>query len=623
MCGMTRRRRSERGVFAIIFALMATVIFGIAALGVDLGNAMNRKKELQTNADLAALAGGGFLPAPSTTPTSGDDIVQAVAKYLYDNVVSDDSGFRPAPAIIASKIVSANSADRARYGRVQYGYYHPNGTFIPNANFVTVTAPTTRVNFGLATAMGKSGANVAARATVALKSKGSSSATLPFYAYDGCDWGQQIISHSTENAAPPTLYAPTDNNQVSLTQPTAMLPNANPTQVTHNDTTTVLTLAGLGLTASVAPNNQTVPGIIALGLFLPDGSQPAEISASNFEPLGSDTQIRFRLPATVAANDGAVYYLRVATWVNEGNKNSPNYQKRWSAVSLNMPHVEVGSATLFCNDAKSAGNFGSLSVFRLDSGDAESTGWLPLNIATGLHDPYAKLNTYRETISDSSCNNGDSYAKPSDEEQSGVLINCAVTNVGFPQNAATNGFLTGVGGTPGAPGRLTKPASLSSGCGGSNGAPALRDFRGHQINNEVLSCFFTNSSVKVSDVSSENYSGDVVLDPSIWGSPRFFSLPIIKPQPDNGKKAFPIIDFRYAFLTGENGTAFKNHGNAPQYYWDDSDTNGLSLEGNSWNSVKISSFRVVFIHPKAVPPPPGGGRPQEFDGVEGQLYLVD
>ena len=626
MWKVKRQRGPERGAIAIVFALVVVVLFGLAAAGVDLGNAMNRKKQLQTNADFAALAGGGSLPAATTTPTSTDPVVLAVAKYLYDNVVYDDSGFTPDPSVIAQKIVSANPADYTRYGRVQYGYYHPNGTFIPNPNYVTVTAPTTHVNFGLAAAIGFSGTGVSARATAGLKSKGSSSFTLPFFAYDGCDWGQQVISHDTANSTPLNLYAPTDDNEAALTAPSDASPNASPKQVVLNDTSTLLTLTGTGLAASAAPNDPTQPGILALGFFLSDGSAPVELPAGSFDPLSSATAIRFRLPAAVAANDGAVYYLRVQKWVDVSKNKTPDWQKRWSAVSTTMPFVEVGSATLFCNNSKSAGNFGSLSIFRIDSSANEATGWLPLNMALGLQEPYVKLNTYVPTapniIDANSCKNGDPIAKPSDEELSGVLINCAVTNVGFPQNSATNGFLTGVTGTPGAPGRLTRPDAISVGCGGSNGAPALRDFKGHAINNDVLSCFFTNTTVTVSQVSSETYSGGVVLDPAIFGSPRFFTVPVINSLPATGKKAFPIVDFRYAFLTGENGTAFKGHGDAAQYYKDDPQTNGLALSGNNWNSVKVESFRVVFINPKAVPPPPGGGSPQEFDGVEGQLYLV-
>ena len=60
-CGVVsrcRRRRKERGAIAIMTAAMATLLLLIGAMGVDLGNAMNRKQLTQNSADFAALARG-------------------------------------------------------------------------------------------------------------------------------------------------------------------------------------------------------------------------------------------------------------------------------------------------------------------------------------------------------------------------------------------------------------------------------------------------------------------------------------------------------------------------------------------------------------------------------------
>lgn len=617
---------------AVIFAVCTLLLFGVAALGVDLGNAMNRKKELQTNADLAALAGGGYLPAPSTVPTSSDEIVERVAKYLIENHVFDDvtGATTPTQAVLQQKLVSGLPEDKAKYGQVYYGRFNAAGTLVPSKNYVTVTAPTTRVRFGLASVIGFQAADVVARATAALKSQSSGAATLPFYAYSGCDWGSQIISHATNNPSAPVLAYPTDTNDAVLTPPAAGLPNASPNSVAKDDTATVVDLFGTNLAASTNPNDKTLPGVTALGFFLPDASEPVEVPATSFVAGSSATQVRFQLPAGVAANNGAVYFLRVAKWVSDGKKN-PTYTKRWSPVTLNMPYVEIGSATLFCNDGKSAGNFGSLSVFREDGSNSnESTGWLPLNIALGLDEPNVALNPYpTQPPGPNACDNGDPVRKDSDDPNSGLDVNCVVTNVGFPQNAASAGFITDVTGTPGAKARLTRPDAVGAGCGGANGKPPLRNKGSYSINNEVLSCFLTNTTITVSDISNENYAGGIALDPSIWGSPRFFQVPVINQQPATGKKSFPIVTFRYAFLTGENGTATKGHSSSEGYYFDDdptneppAETNGLVLSGNNSN-VKLEAFRVTFIHPKAVPPKPGGGTPIEFDGKDGSLYLVD
>ena len=518
---MRRARSSERGSVAVIFAICVVLLFGLAALGVDLGNAMNRKSQVQADADLAALAGGGGLPATSLTPTSSDDIVLAVADYLISNKVRTDDGFSlPSKGVLAQKLVSNLASDKLKYGHVYYGYFDAAKNLVPSKNYVTVVTPSSRVNFGLAKAIGVSNTSVQSKATAGIKSIGTVGATLPFYAYTGCDWGQQIISHGTANSVPPTLYASGDNNGLVVTSPTSASPNANPNQVALNDTTTVLSLFGTGLTASTAPNDKTLPGVIALGLFKPDGSAPIEVAAGSFVAGSTATEIKFRLPASAASQDGQTFYLRVAKWVNEGNKNNPNYQKRWSVVSINMAYVNVGSATLFCNDDKSAGNFGSLTIFRTDSNNSANGGWLPLNIAKGIHIPNVLLNKYTETINTNSCGNGDSKAYQSDEVSSGVHVNCVVTDTGFPQNPASAGFITGV--NAGTPGRLT---AVSSGCGAANGKPPTRAVGNYTVNNEVLSCFFINTSTTVAQVSNSTYSGDVVISPAIYSSPRFFVHP--------------------------------------------------------------------------------------------------
>src|SRR5689334_5075603 len=54
--------RSERGSVLVVVAISLTVLLGIAALAIDLGGFRAHRRQLQTAADAAALAGAMQLP---------------------------------------------------------------------------------------------------------------------------------------------------------------------------------------------------------------------------------------------------------------------------------------------------------------------------------------------------------------------------------------------------------------------------------------------------------------------------------------------------------------------------------------------------------------------------------
>lgn len=55
--------RDERGTIAVVSALVAVVLFGFAALAVDVAQLVNEKQELHDTLDMAAQTGAGRLPA--------------------------------------------------------------------------------------------------------------------------------------------------------------------------------------------------------------------------------------------------------------------------------------------------------------------------------------------------------------------------------------------------------------------------------------------------------------------------------------------------------------------------------------------------------------------------------
>ena len=80
---LRRRRRDEGGVVAVLVAISCTLLLCVAALAVDMGNAWTQRREVQTEADLAALAGGALLPAKDAVTKTA--VAVKVLEYLKRN----------------------------------------------------------------------------------------------------------------------------------------------------------------------------------------------------------------------------------------------------------------------------------------------------------------------------------------------------------------------------------------------------------------------------------------------------------------------------------------------------------------------------------------------------------
>lgn len=81
---MKARRTDDSGAIAIIVAVCSIVFLLIAALVVDLGLAMEKRRDAQKAVDLAALAGGQELPEEA-------EAIDVAADYLIDNGWGTDS----------------------------------------------------------------------------------------------------------------------------------------------------------------------------------------------------------------------------------------------------------------------------------------------------------------------------------------------------------------------------------------------------------------------------------------------------------------------------------------------------------------------------------------------------
>jgi hypothetical protein len=165
------------------------------------------------------------------------------------------------------------------------------------------------------------------------------------------------------------------------------------------------------------------------------------------------------------------------------------------------------------------------------------------------------------------------------------------TDPGLAADAAVKGFIRGVGADPG---RLR---DLTSGRCEHPPTPANASVRvknlTYTINNDTLSCFFTDTTTTVGAVSSSAYAGGPVISADIFDSPRFMLVPVLEVEPSSGgSTTYQIVGFRPAFLTDQPNSATQSS-NA-------SASNGLTIDPTGQGALE--SVQVVFINANALPP---------------------
>src|SRR4051794_37000907 len=104
MSRWSERTKRENGAVAIMVALLSLVLFGGAAMAVDLGNAWARKREVQKQADVSALGAGWMLPM---TVAKKSSIAAKVAEYLND----DDNRATGQATVTGVQLLDGNDAN--------------------------------------------------------------------------------------------------------------------------------------------------------------------------------------------------------------------------------------------------------------------------------------------------------------------------------------------------------------------------------------------------------------------------------------------------------------------------------------------------------------------------------
>jgi hypothetical protein len=531
---MVTRSRDERGATAILFAALALVLLAVSALAIDVGQVYAKRSALQSNVDFAVMAAAAELDSDGAC---NQEVIDAAEDYLEKdtNVVPDQIALN----------LGGTAGDEDGFIRC-------------NDWKVELWAPTANVEYGLARAVldeetADEGVDVPAYAAAQIKSP-SQTDMLPMYAVSGCDAGAQVLTD------PPPGPGPAND-------PPAMIPaGTSPVRniaITPNEVESDL-LEPQGPISVTAQIQGT--GVRTGQIVFYNASTGATIDAGTATSLPSGggwndfTLTAATVPQAVLDENG-IWWVRIRVTSGAAVDWSPDDE---SAA------FTVGDL-LFC-DGMVGGNFGTL---RLARNDVVNGLWVETNIIRGVQ---AHLTTNASNVVPCS---------PVDSDHTPVSpTDCVSTDPGFPNEAATDGFV----GTTSDPGRLRVPTT--PGCDRNGGddetaTPALND--------DLLTCFILGGH-SVGDVVAGT---DNILSADIFNSPRFFYIPVIPVEAANGASgAYPIIGFRPGFVTEETMAATATARGPITGH------NGIHFQ-----SGHIEKINVVLFPESALPetaPPVGG-----------------
>lgn len=532
---MSRAARNERGAVAVVFAISAVLVFGLAALGVDLGNAMNRKKETQTSSDFAALAGANGLPDTSSTT------VQLVADYLNKNATATDGNDK-----------CDQSAGPVTVGELSDGNPTNGEVTFPTTNTIRVLAPQAKVGFGMANAIGFSDTCVQSVATARIASGGSGLG--PYYATAGCSSGPQVLKSDAGGPSIPfTVPILSHDAEVNASVLSAISPAQVSLAPSGGPDGPEITVTGTNLGAAT---------IDQVGFFNSDRAEPV-VAVPLLSPAQTATSVSVTLPVEVASVQD-VWWVRVHDSVTG----------QWSA-RLQAKPLLVGEAVLSCDPASSSGNFGSID---LPWGSGNDQADLEKNIADGVRPP-TSLKAFPTPLPlDNRCDS-DSRGVISTDALSKANTNCVQSVTGLKAGAAYDGYLKN------GSGRLR--VDTSSLCQ-SQGRPQ----RGpNDENSDILSCFLKNDTLRLSDTIF--YTGtDGLFVQSIWNSPRFVIVPILDHDP-TGTHWMPVVRFVAGFITDQPTGASRSN----PLVTGDTD-NGLVIENpKKLRAIRIFFFNFAALPP--------------------------
>ena len=595
------RRRDDRGATAVIVAVMAVLLFSVAAVAVDLGNAWARKRDVQKQVDISALSAGYLLPQTNANKTA---IAAEVATYLNQNRAAGQ------PVVSASELIDSVMGN----GEVEFldGSGDP---CVTGCTEMRVTAPPAHVDFGLAGVMGFSGTSVQRSATVLVESALPPKAkTIPLWLPSGCGLGSAESDTSGgggPTTAPATSTAPAPSSPTtSSSSPTgSSSPSPSPTASTSTAPAGEQgdhTLSGTSPYAVASGSTTDVMGYVVSGVpantdrasmrfYSPDGTRFVEYAVTESRPKGTLIVPSFAVgpEVTDTPGDWSVYAMVQPSGADKSPEFSDNhlvFRVTGSALPTPSPTTSTSTAPVPTDSASASpssvpvncvgqarGNFGQLDSPRKTGGTKSVR--LALNMAVGLDHQLVPFVFAPSVPVQKTCEGSSGPipgAKFDDVATDGR--NCIVGDPGNDGPRLYDGLVSGPSAS--VPGRLA--ASRGNTYCPADPSRSNTTIGGVSINNDVLSCFLRNGAT-LAQLTQPTGVTPAMLDPAIVDSPRFVWIPVVYAN-DRAQKDFqPILDFVPAFITDETQTSSATS------------ANGLEINGSSVKTLTTFVFNKAAL----------------------------
>lgn len=559
MTRWTSRSRSERGAVAVMVGIVASVVFGTAALAVDLGSAWARTREVQKQVDISALSVGNMLPMTSSNQAA---IAQKVADFFNE----------PGNIVTGQQVVTGSQLLNGATGDGEIWFQNADFTACSDdCPQMRVLAPKSRVNFGLANVIGISHTMVQREATVRIGSElPPANKTLPFWLPTGCGYGQTEADTSQGNQSSPTPTA-----TATATATAAPVPYF-PTPVgTHVLLGVDITPIGFLGTINVSGYQVSSVGAqfkkVTLRAYPPTGTAFVDFAA---ETNGNGLVPTFAVSQEVSAVPGDWRVYAIAE-----KNNSIEFSATYRIIRVADPVLPTPTPTSTTGPVtvdvavgcvgQDRGNFGQLDSPRLEGGTKQQR--LARNLALGLDHELVPYVFPLGQPEEKDCGKlAPVLAGAQFDNVSQPGNNCVTGDTGNDGPKIMDGLIYGISGV--APGRLDV-------ANGHTTCPGRSDVSlgGRTINNDVLSCFLRHGAT-LTDISRTSGVSATMLDPSVLDSPRFVWLPVVYAN-DRAQKNFqPIRHFVPGFITDETQTSTATS------------LNGLEISGNSVSVLNIFTF---------------------------------